>query len=186
MRGALQGQPQDSGNSELRTAVVAAFLAEGLAIFAHSYQPHDVRSSPAGRPYTTSAGTALFSRLIACSGSVPNGKHGRRVYSSSGAKGADVKNAKKHGPSLDTGADTPTEWNYRWLPAASCFPRFAATTYGSSVRPQPFQQSRSALNALAQNALDKECGAVCMWLSHKFYLRAVEQYPDADRDTRFP
>jgi hypothetical protein len=189
MRGALQGQPQDSGNSELRTAVVAAFLAEGA---------RNIRAIPINLmmldlvqqavPYTTSAGDPRFFEIdrMFWKRSERKGTAGGYIPQS-GAKGADVKMLKSMAPPWTPGPIPQPEWNYRvGFQPHPASPDLLPPLMVPQFAPQPFQQSRSALNALAQNALDKECGAVCMWLSHKFYLRAVEQYPDADCDTRFP
>jgi hypothetical protein len=181
LRRALMGTTA-SKKTELKTAAVAAFLAEGARnarAFAINLMLLDLVEQ--GAHYDTRNGKfrqfsvdRMFWRrfennppkpaklLQTAGGHIPQ----------SGAGGADVKALKVH----EVGGVTMPRyvWHHRtgFAPPVESYPRYQAPVFTRSVGGHT--AGRATLSALARPAAERELAVVCMWLAHKCYLYTYE------------
>jgi hypothetical protein len=170
-----------ASKTELKTAAVAAFLAEGA---------RNARAFPVnlmlldlvqhGVQYTTRGGKErafqidrMFWRRFENSDPARNLRQTAGGHiPQSGAGGADVKAVKMR----QTAPYGPGRWHRRtgFAPPVPTYPAFQEPVFA----PSGFASAKGALTAMAGRALDKECGAVCWWLANKFGLGAYENSRD--------
>jgi hypothetical protein len=191
MRAALRGV-SDAPRTEMKTATVAAFLAEGarnvralpLNLMMLDLVEQGVNySTGSGRERTFSMNRMFWRQFEYSEPSARVRQTAGGHMPQSGAGGADVKKVKMIQPPISRGPAPPPHWVHRtgFAPhPAQPKPALGLAPYQTPVfTPSTFAVAQASLSAMARPAVDKECGLICKWLSHKFNLLAEERMPAA-------